>query len=136
MAARFNLSSLKIPNRQRRETAMPMYKWSDLEEVALNPLIKGRVVEVPNAMMARIKAPKGPINMHTHEFDQITHMLAGKMRWVIEGEEPRIVTPGDVLLMPAGVPHGGEVLEDAEYLDVFAPGRQDFSWYKQKLPQK
>ena len=115
---------------------MPMYKWSELEEVNLNPLIKGRVVEVPNAMMARIKAPKGPINMHTHDFDQITHMLAGKMRWVIEGEEPRIVTPGDVLLMPAGVPHGGEVLEEAEYLDVFAPGRQDFSWYKQKLPQK
>ena len=54
------------------------------------------------------------------------------MRWVIEGEEPRIVTAGDVLLMPAGVVHGGEVLEDAEYLDVFAPGRQDFSWYKQK----
>jgi hypothetical protein len=55
------------------------------------------------------------------------------MRWVIEGEEPRIVTSDDVLLMPAGVVHGGEVLEDAEYLDVFAPGRQDFSWYKQKI---
>lgn len=41
-----------------------MYRWADLEEVALNPLIKGRVVEV---------------------------------------------------------------LEDAEYLDVFAPARQDFS---------
>ena len=115
---------------------MPMYRWDDLEEVELNPLIHGRVVEVPNAMLARIKAPKGPINMHRHDFDQITHMLAGKMRWVIEGEEPRIVTPGDVLLMPAGVAHGGEVLEDAEYLDIFAPGRQDFSWYKQRLPQK
>ena len=41
---------------------MPMYRWDELEEVPLNPLIKGRVVEVPNAMMARIKAPKGPIN--------------------------------------------------------------------------
>jgi hypothetical protein len=36
-------------------------------------------------------------------------------------------------VMPAGVAHGGEVLEDAEYLDGFAPPRQDFSWYKQKL---
>jgi quercetin dioxygenase-like cupin family protein len=115
---------------------MPMYRWADLEEVALNPLIKGRVVEVPNAMLARIKAPKGPINMHKHDFDQITHILSGKMRWQIDGEEARVVEAGDVLLMPAGVAHGGEVLEDAEYLDVFAPGRQDFSWYKQKIPQK
>ena len=47
-----------------------------------------------------------------------------------------MVTAGDVLLMPAGVVHGGEVIEDAEYLDVFAPGRQDFSWYKQKIAEK
>jgi quercetin dioxygenase-like cupin family protein len=110
-----------------------MYRWDDLEEVALNPLIKGRVVEVRNAMLARIKAPKGSYSMHKHDFDQITHILGGKMRRVIDGEEPRIVSAGDVLLMPAGVAHGGEVLEDAEYLDVFAPGRQDFRWYKQKI---
>jgi len=115
---------------------MPIYRWSEMEEVPLNPLITGRVVEVPNAMLARIKAPKGQINMHKHDFDQITHMLAGKMRWEIEGEEPRIVGAGDVMVMAAGVVHGGEVLEDAEYLDIFAPGRQDFSWYKQKLAQK
>jgi quercetin dioxygenase-like cupin family protein len=115
---------------------MPIYRWDELEEVELNPLITGRVVEVPNAMLARIKAPKGPINMHKHDFDQITHMLSGKMRWEIEGEESRIVMAGDVLLMPAGIAHGGEVLEDAEYLDIFAPARQDFSWYKQRLPGK
>src|SRR5476649_1120296 len=120
----------------RKEHNMPIYRWAEMEEVALNPLIKGRVVEVPNAMLARIKAPKGPINMHKHDFDQITHMLAGKMRREIEGEAPRIVGAGDVMVMPAGVAHGGEVLEDAEYLDIFAPGRQDFCRYKQKLAQK
>lgn len=51
-----------------------------MEEVPLNPLITGKVVEAPNAMLARIKAPKGLINMHKHDFDQITHMLAGKVR--------------------------------------------------------
>jgi quercetin dioxygenase-like cupin family protein len=115
---------------------MAFYRWADMEEVPLNPLITGRVVEAPNAMLARIKAPKGPINLHKHDFDQITHMLAGKMRWTIEGEAPRIVAAGDVMVMPAGVAHGGEVLEDAEYLAIFAPGRPDFSWYKQKLEAK
>jgi hypothetical protein len=37
------------------------------------------------------------------------------------------------MLMKAGRAHGGEVLEEAEFLDVFVPPRQDFSWYKQKL---
>jgi quercetin dioxygenase-like cupin family protein len=113
---------------------MPFYRWDELEEVELNPLIYGRVLEVPNAMIARIKAPKGnALNMHRHDFDQITHMLKGRIRWHIDGEGVRTVEAGDVMLMPAGVAHGGEVLEDAEYIDIFAPCRQDFSWYKQKL---
>jgi hypothetical protein len=45
---------------------------------------------------------------------------------MIEGEGQRIVGPWDVMLMPAGVAHGGEFLEDAEYLDVLAPLREDF----------
>ncbi|SMF25487.1 Cupin domain-containing protein [Xaviernesmea oryzae] len=115
---------------------MPMYRWSDLEEVELNPLIYGRIVEVPNAMVARIRAPKGnSLNMHVHDFDQVTNMVSGKIRWHIDGEEPRICEAGDVMWMPAGVAHGGEVLEDCEYIDVFAPGRQDFGWYKQRMEE-
>lgn len=115
---------------------MPIYRWEDMEEAELNPLVRGRVVETPQVMVARIKAPRDKtINMHRHDFDQITHMLAGRMRWQIEGEAPRIVEAGDVMLMPAGVAHGGEVLEDAEYLDVFAPPRQDFGWYRQRLDE-
>ena len=115
---------------------MPVYNWDELEEVELNPLIYGKVIEVPNAMVARIKAPAGnALNMHLHDFDQVSHMIAGKIRWHIEGEPTRVVGPGDVMVMKAGVAHGGEVLEDAEYIDVFAPGRQDFGWYKQRLPE-
>ena len=115
---------------------MPVYNWDELEEVELNPLIYGKVIEVPNAMVACIKAPAGnTLNMHVHDFDQVSHMIAGKIRWHIEGEPTRVVGPGDVMVMKAGVAHGGEVLEDAEYIDVFAPGRQDFGWYKQRLPE-
>ncbi len=112
---------------------MPVHNWDKLERVALNPVITGKVVQTEKAMVARITCPVGQVNMHTHDFDQITNMLRGKMRWVIEGEGEFIVGPNDVMLMKAGVAHGGEVLEEAEYLDVFVPPRQDFSWYKQKL---
>ncbi|MDX9826245.1 MAG: AraC family ligand binding domain-containing protein [Spirochaetia bacterium] len=112
---------------------MPVHNWDKLERKPLNPLITGKVVQTEKAMVARITCPVGPVNMHTHDFDQITNMLRGKMRWVIEGEGEFIVGPNDVMLMKAGVAHGGEVLEEAEYLDVFVPPRQDFSWYKQNL---
>jgi quercetin dioxygenase-like cupin family protein len=112
---------------------MPVYNWDKLERVSLNPLITGKVVESKKAMVARITCPVGDVNMHVHEFDQITNMLRGKMRWVIQGEGEFVVGPGDVMVMEAGVAHGGEVLEEAEYLDVFVPPRQDWSWYKQRL---
>jgi quercetin dioxygenase-like cupin family protein len=116
---------------------MPVYSWSELPEAELNPLIYGKALEVPNAIVARIRTPKGnALNMHRHNFDQVTNVISGRIRWHIEGAPSRIVGPGDVMLMPAGVAHGGEVLEDAEYIDIFAPSRQDFNWYKQSLPQE
>jgi quercetin dioxygenase-like cupin family protein len=116
---------------------MPFYNWDELEEAELNPLVYGRVVRAEHAMVARIRVRKGKVvNMHRHDFDQITNLLGGKMRWMIENEGERVVGPRDVMVMPAGVAHGGEVLEDAEYLDVFAPPRQDFSWHKQQLDLK
>lgn len=110
---------------------MPVYNWDDLPEQQLNALVSGKIIKVPNAMVARIKCPAGnPLKMHVHDFDQVTHMIAGKIRWYIEGEPTKVVGPGDVMIMKAGVSHGGEVLEDAEYIDVFAPDRQDFGWNK------
>ena len=112
---------------------MPWHNWESLPAVELNPLVHGKVVQTDKVMVARITAPAGKeMNLHSHDFDQITNMLRGKIRWIIEGEGERIVGPWDVMVMPAGVAHGGEVLEEAEYIDVFAPPRQDFSWYQQK----
>jgi len=113
---------------------MPVYNWDAIENVELNPLVYGKVLQTDKVMVARITCPAGKtMNLHKHDFDQITNMLRGKIRWKIEGEGECIVGPGDVMVMAAGAPHGGEVLEDAEYIDVFAPPRQDFSWYQQKL---
>lgn len=113
---------------------MPVYNWEKMENVQLNPLIKGKVIQAEKAaMQARIICGEGPVTMHKHDFLQITNMLRGKMRWVIEGEGEFIVGAGDVMVMEPGTAHGGEVLEEAEYIDVFVPPRQDWSWYKQKL---
>ena len=113
---------------------MPFYNWDKLKRIEFNPLVYGKVVQTEKAMVAKITCPAGKVmNMHKHDFDQITNMLRGKMRWEIEGEGELVVGPWDVMVMPAGVAHGGEVIEEAEYIDIFVPPRQDFSWHKQNL---
>ncbi len=113
---------------------MPFLNWDELEKVEFNPLVYGHIVQTDKAMVCKITCPVGKtMNMHKHDFDQITNMLSGKILWTIEGEGEKEVGPWDVLVMPAGVAHGGVVIEEATYIDVFVPPRQDFSWHKQKL---
>lgn len=110
---------------------MPVLSWSEIEERQLNSVVRGRIVQTGNVMACRITAPAGGrVKTHTHPFDQITHMLRGKFMWRTGDEAPRIVQAGDVMVLPAGTPHGGEVLEEAEYIDIFAPPNPDFQWDK------
>lgn len=108
---------------------MPLFHWNEVEEKQLNNIITGRIVKTDNVMACRIRAKAGnPIKTHTHPFDQITHMLGGKLKFHLGDEAYQIVQAGDVMVLPAGTPHGGEVLEDAEYIDIFSPPNPDFQW--------
>lgn len=108
---------------------MPILHWTDVEEKPLNNIIRGRIVKTDNVMACRITARTGsPIQTHVHDFDQITHMIRGKLKFRAGEGDYKIVAPGDVMVLPAGVPHGGEVLEEAEYIDIFSPPNPDFRW--------
>jgi quercetin dioxygenase-like cupin family protein len=54
-------------------------------------------------------------------------MLRGRLRFHLGDEDYRLVEEGDVLVVPAGTPHGGEVLEEAEYIDFFSALNPMFS---------
>lgn len=110
---------------------MPIYLRRDGKDRDINSVVSGRVFQTDQVMVCQLRAKQGEnINPHSHEVDQITVMLKGCLDWQIEGEEKRQVKAGDVMVMPAGTVHGGKVLQDAEYVDVFAPPNQDFGWDK------
>jgi len=59
---------------------------------------------------------------HAHESEQMTYVLQGALKFSVDGEEIT-VREGDVLHIPAGVPHQVEALDDTFELDVFTPPR-------------
>ncbi len=50
-------------------------------------------------------------DLHTHDEDHVLVMRAGTMRWTVDGQtvDARV---GDVIVAPAGVDHGFEVIGD------------------------
>ena len=65
---------------------------------------------------------------HAHPHEQIEYILAGRLRFVVGGEEA-ILETGDLLVVPPGVEHFGESLGDepALALSVFSPRRDEYA---------
>ena len=59
--------------------------------------------------------------MHSHENEQLTYILEGTLRFWLGDDEAEIVDvhAGEVLHIPANVPHRAEALEDTLDVDVF-----------------
>jgi quercetin dioxygenase-like cupin family protein len=64
---------------------------------------------------------------HEHPYDQLALILAGTLELELAGAKYR-VGAGELLYIPAGVPHAGRVVGDEVVLnvDVFAPAREDY----------
>ena len=104
-------------------------RWADVPEEALKPGLTRRVVSGAQAMVAQIVLKKGEVvPRHAHPNEQVTYILEGALRFQLgeHGEHEVTVRAGEVLVIPAGLPHGAEALEDTLDLDVFAPPREDW----------
>lgn len=64
---------------------------------------------------------------HDHPFDQLALILEGTAEFDLDGER-HIVAAGELLYIPAGIPHTAWVVGDTPVLnvDVFAPAREDY----------
>ena len=62
--------------------------WDQVPEDRLIEGITRRIVTGERVMLGRIHFPKGArVPAHTHESEQITHVLSGALRFVVAGEE-------------------------------------------------
>lgn len=109
---------------------MPDARVETWESIAADhpmPLIDRQRIVGEQAMLSRVRLHKG-FRLHTHEHanEQMAVVLSGRVRFGLGAEGSRerrevVVSGGQVLVLPANVPHSAEALEDTWILDVFAP---------------
>ena len=105
---------------------MQVLRWDDEPLERLSDGIGRRMLNGEALTLAQITLAAGAVvPEHEHPNEQIATVVSGRLRFVVGGEE-REVAPGESVLIPGGVPHRVEVLEDAVVLDVFAPRREDW----------
>jgi len=112
------------------ESAVRHVRWDDLPKERVTDGIHRRLVTGDDMMIAHVYLDKGAIvPTHSHHNEQITYILEGALHfWIGEGDEVEelVVGAGEVLHIPAHVPHRAEALEDTFDVDVFSPPRQDW----------
>jgi quercetin dioxygenase-like cupin family protein len=90
------------------------------------PALQRQFVVGQEIMLARVLLKKGCIvPEHSHHNEQLTYILDGALKFWIDGKEI-VVHAGEVLCIPANMPHKAEALEDTVDLDVFTPPRADW----------
>jgi quercetin dioxygenase-like cupin family protein len=112
--------------KQRAKAELKHIPWNTVEIEQLNPLIGRQFVVGRDVMVARVLMKKGAIvPEHSHMNEQVTYILAGALKFWIDGREI-VVHEGEVLTIPPDMPHKAEALEDTVDLDVFNPPRADW----------
>lgn len=101
-------------------------RWSELPAESLNPLFDRQYVVGNEVMVARILLKRGcTVPEHSHRHEQISHILSGTLRFIVDGSEI-MVRAGELLLIPPHVPHAAVALEDSIAIDTFSPPREDW----------
>ena len=107
-------------------TTVRVHRWDEIALEKITEMISQKIVTGEREMLAQIYLKRGAlVPMHSHESEQMTYILQGALRVVVDGEE-MTVREGEVLHIPSGVPHQAEALEDTFELDVFSPIRLDW----------
>ena len=106
--------------------ALQYIPWRTVELEDLNPLLQRQFVVGQEIMLARVLLKKGCIvPEHSHHNEQLTYIVEGALKFWIDGREI-VVNAGEVLCIPARMPHKAEALTDTVDLDVFNPPRADW----------
>lgn len=62
---------------------------------------------------------------HAHPQEQVASVLEGRFELEVDGRTA-VLGPGQVVVIPSGVPHGGRALTACRMVDVWHPTREEY----------
>ena len=108
-------------------SAATSHRWADLPVDRPMARIERQRIIGAQMMISRVVLERGfVVPTHQHANEQFAVVLSGRMRFGLgaEGSPERRtleVVAGEVLHLPANVPHSAEAIETSVLLDLFAP---------------
>ena len=82
-----------------------LYRWDESALEKVTEMISRKIITGEREMVTQIYLKRGAlVPMHSHESEQMTYVLQGGLRFLINGEEIT-VREGEVLHIPSWVPH-------------------------------
>jgi len=103
--------------------------WDDIELETVNDSMKRKIATGELMTVARIYLADGfVVPMHSHHNEQVTQVISGRMHFVFgENRDKEMeLGPGDVVVIPANLPHEATAIGDVEEMDMWAPRRDDW----------
>lgn len=103
--------------------------WEEIPTEEVTPKMHRKILSGAKMMIAKMSFKDGfMVPLHHHENEQITHCLKGTMRfWFGENkEEVMDLHAGEMVVIPANLPHAALMIGDVEEIDHWAPPRQDW----------
>jgi unsaturated pyranuronate lyase len=100
--------------------------WNTTEVEKLNDKISRQMISGKNATVSQLLLSRGAVvPRHSHVNEQYSWIISGALKFVFDDREV-VLGPGDVLLIPANMPHSAEAMEDTVDIDFFCPRREDW----------
>lgn len=112
----------------KAQTAYRYQRWDDLPLEPMKGTITRRLMSSERMMIAQVFLKKGDVvPQHAHHNEQLTYILSGALSFRLgSADDDLVVRAGEVLIIPANLPHSAVALEDTLDIDVFCPPREDW----------
>lgn len=109
--------------------AVEFLQWEEVPLETVNPMMQRKIITGDLMTIARIWFKDGfVVPRHSHHNEQVTQVVSGTLRFRFgeDGARTIDVGPGEVVVIPAHVPHEAECIGDVEEIDTWAPRRDDW----------
>jgi quercetin dioxygenase-like cupin family protein len=107
---------------------MKPVSWPEIPEEKIGATMTRKMLWGENVMVVRVELlPKAVVDTHEHVSEQITIVERGSLILRFPKGEEKKLSAGDMLVIPASLPHGVLTGPDGcALLDIFSPIREDF----------